>query len=111
MTKKIKYYKNINLEEFLDEDAIILHETKKPTNNVLDIDYDLTDIDDIEIIDMDELDEEGNIFTDVSVKVVKNNNEKVLRISLDLFINNDLVKFDFDINKSTFLQLYKDFKD
>ena len=111
MSKKIKYYKNINLEEFLDEDTIVVSETKKPTKNLLDIDYDLTDFDDIEIIDMDELDEQENIFTDVNVKVVKSDDEKVLRITLDLFINNDLVKFDFYINESTFLQLYKDFKD
>lgn len=111
MSKKIKYYKNINLEEFLDEVTIVVDKSIKPTQNLLNIDYDINDFDDIEIIDMDELENDENVITDVNIKVVKNNNNKVLRITIDLLINDDLVKFDFDINETTFLQLYKDFKD
>jgi len=93
MSKKIKYYKNINLEEFLDEDTIII---KNEDNNSSD---------EVEIIEDIE-----DFFTDIDISIEKTSKNTVLRISLELVVNEEIIKFDVDINETTFLQLYKEFK-
>ena len=111
---KIKYYKNINLEEFLDEKIKECTEdeiesNKEEINNNLQIEFDkIVDMSeglDIEIVESDELE------SDITFEITKIKGKKKLVLTVNIYDDSEIIKLDFEIKKSTLKKLLKDLED
>lgn len=101
---KIKYYKNINLEEFLDEDikeTIILDES-----NEIDINED-TNFDELDI----EIVVDDMIQSDINFDISKVNGKKKLTLVVNIYDNDEIIKLDFEIKKTTLKKLLEDLEE
>tara|TARA_B110000879_G_scaffold131043_1_gene171958 strand:+ start:1401 stop:1769 length:369 start_codon:yes stop_codon:yes gene_type:complete len=120
---KIKYYKNINLEEFLDED---INENTSTIINKNYISDDLimnentiinkNDISDNFIINEDnsiniEIVETDDIESDISFEINKQSGEKKLILMVTIYELDEMLKLEFEIKKSTLKNLLKDLED
>ena len=120
---KIKYYKNINLEEFLDED---INENTSTIINKNYISDDLimnentiinkNDISDNFIINEDnsiniEIVETDDIESDISFEINKQSGEKKLILTVTIYELDEMLKLEFEIKKSTLKNLLKDLED
>lgn len=111
---KIKYYKNINLEEFLDEKIKECTEdeiesNKEEINNNLQIEFDkfvdMSEGLDIEIVESDELE------SDITFEITKIKGKKKLVLTVNIYDDSEIIKLDFEIKKSTLKKLLKDLED
>lgn len=111
---KIKYYKNINLEEFLDEKIKECTEDeiesyKEEINNSLQIEFDkiveMGEGIDIEIVESDELE------SDITFEITKIKGKKKLVLTVNIYDDSEIIKLDFEIKKSTLKKLLKDLED
>ena len=112
---KIKYYKNIKLEEFLDENIKECTE-EELMENYLEISKCNTDLDiekiidshdciDIEIVEADELE------SDITFEITKVKGKKKLVLTVNIYDESEIIKLDFEIKKSTLKKLLKDLED
>ena len=102
---KIKYYKNINLEEFLDEDIKEVVFSNNETNNENDDNNE--DFEDLGI----EIMEEDMIQSDITFDISKVKGKKKLTLVVNIYDNDEIIKLDFEIKKSTLKKLLKDLED
>ena len=89
--------KIIKLEEFLDENIDI----KKNKNRNKNKNKNKHIIDDILSINSEN---EPNI----ELSIIKKKKNKILRISVEMFIEGEILNFDLDIDKDTFFELVKE---
>ena len=106
MSKKIKFYKNISLEEFLDENinkenVKNSYEDNSPDNST---DFIIGEQDqiDIEIIEADDIE------SDISFEISKQKGKKKLILTVSIYEDDEIIKLDFEIKKSTLKKLLKD---
>lgn len=105
---KIKYYKNINLEEFLDEDIKEVVFSNNETNNKTE--YNNEDFEDFEDLGI-EIVEEDMIQSDITFDISKVKGKKKLTLVVNIYDNDEIIKLDFEIKKSTLKKLLKDLED
>lgn len=103
---KIKYYKNIKLEEFLDETVKKCIKNEKIVDKLDEINLNLNKTDDyVEIIYTDEL------ASEITFDITNINGEKKVILTVNIYDEADIIKIDFEIIKSTLEKLLKDLED
>ena len=112
---KIKYYKNIKLEEFLDENIKECTEEELMIKSIDTSEYnsevnveniiDSHDCIDIEIVEADELE------SDITFEITKVKGKKKLILTVNIYDDSEIIKLDFEIKKSTLKKLLKDLED
>ena len=102
MSKKIKFYKNINLEEFLDENI--------SKNLIIEDDINEIVITEDNSIDL-EIIETDDIESDISFEINKIKGKKKLILTVNIYEADEIIKLDFEIKKSTLKKLLKDLED
>jgi hypothetical protein len=93
----------IKLEEFLDENIQSINKRKnKKSQNIKNI----------KNIKNKKLEEILSINSDtepnIELSIIKSNKKKSLRISIEIFVEGEILNFDLDIDKDTFFQLVKE---
>jgi hypothetical protein len=88
-------FKVKKLEEFLDEniDNLNIKNKKYKKNNKI-----LNEI----------LNSESENEPNIEISIIKTKNKKALRISIELFIDGEILNFDLEIDKDTFFELVKE---
>lgn len=99
---KIKFYKNINLEEFLDETISENLIIEDDSNNII-----ITEVNNIEL----EIIETDDIESDISFEINKVKGKKKLILTVNIYEADEIIKLDFEIKKSTLKKLLKDLED
>lgn len=102
---KIKYYKNINLEEFLDEDikeTVFLDETKDDEDIIEETNFEELGI---------EIVEDDMIQSDITFDISKVKGKKKLTLVVNIYDNDEIIKLDFEIKKSTLKKLLEDLEE
>lgn len=99
---KIKFYKNINLEEFLDENI--------SENLIVDNDSNEMIINEDNSIDL-EIIETDDIESDITFEIDKVKGKKKLILTVNIYEADEIIKLDFEIKKSTLKKLLKDLED
>ena len=97
------FNRNINLDEFLDETIIVQNDLISEDNNI-----------DLEIIENNiglEIIEADDIDSDVSFEINKCKGKKKLILTVNLYEGDEMIKLDFEIQKSTLKKLLKDLED
>jgi hypothetical protein len=90
----------IKLEEFLDENIQSINKRKhRKSQNIKNIKNKKLE----EILSINS-DTEPNI----ELSIIKSNKKKSLRISIEIFVEGEILNFDLDIDKDTFFQLVKE---
>lgn len=99
---KIKFYKNINLEEFLDETISENLIIEDDSDNII-----ITEVNNIEL----EIIETDDIESDISFEINKVKGKKKLILTVNIYEADEIIKLDFEIKKSTLKKLLKDLED
>jgi len=99
---KIKFYKNINLEEFLDETISENLIIEDDSDNII-----ITEANNIEL----EIIETDDIESDISFEINKVKGKKKLILTVNIYEADEIIKLDFEIKKSTLKKLLKDLED
>ena len=99
---KIKFYKNINLEEFLDENI--------SENLIVDNDSNEMIINEDNNIDL-EIIETDDIESDITFEIDKVKGKKKLILTVNIYEADEIIKLDFEIKKTTLKKLLKDLED
>lgn len=99
---KIKFYKNINLEEFLDENISENLIIENDSDNMI-----ITEDNNIEL----EIIETDDIESDISFEINKIKGKKKLILTVNIYEADEIIKLDFEIKKSTLKKLLKDLED
>ena len=99
---KIKFYKNINLEEFLDETISENLMIEDDMNEIV-----ITEDNNIEL----EIVETDDIESDISFEINKIKGKKKLILTVNIYEADEIIKLDFEIKKSTLKKLLKDLDD
>lgn len=100
---KIKFYKNINLEEFLDETISENLIVENYSDNMIIIEDNNIEL---EIIETDDIE------SDISFEISKiKGKKKKLILTVNIYEADEIIKLDFEIKKSTLKKLLKDLED
>ena len=99
---KIKFYKNINLEEFLDENISENLIVENDSDNMI-----ITEDNNIEL----EIIETDDIESDISFEINKIKGKKKLILTVNIYEADEIIKLDFEIKKNKLKKLLKDLED
>ena len=119
---KIKYYKNIKLEEFLDEtikectEAELMYSYNEMNNemNNTKISKCNSELNSKNIIDSHEcieIVEVNELVSDITFEITKIKGMKKLVLTVNIYDETEIIKLDFEIKKTTLKKLLKDLDD